>query len=303
MYLSTDLVNSVSVRASIPVNQGTFQSTDIMTLADEETKAKLVPLILAQMEEFYTRNCDLAITSGQASYGIPTRAIASRLREVCVIDPSQPDFPKKLTRIDRNQLFVGVTGNPNYSIQQQGFYLDGNNIVIYPTPTTTKNFVRQIYYCRPSSLVDPSVCGLITGINTGTNVVTVSNLPSNIKTSTLVDFVKSQPGFECTAIDQTITNIAGNLLTFATLPTNLSIGDYVCQANQTCIVQVPAELQPLLYQYTVVRVLSSQGDLQALQDARKELTILEENVALLISPRVDGSPKRVVARKPASRNV
>jgi hypothetical protein len=66
-------------------------------------------------------------------------------------------------------------------------------------------------------------------------------------------------------------------------------------------VQVPVELQPLLTQYVVVRVLSAQGDSGALKNAIAELEALEKNASLLLTPRVQGSVKRVVNTRAISR--
>jgi hypothetical protein len=262
----------------------------------------MIPLILKNLEEYYVADYPYNITNGQAAYQIPTRAIAGKLRDVQVISSTDPDSIIPLDRLDIADLFASTSSTYRMLIKKSGFYIKGNSIYMYPTPTYTQNIINLEYYIRPSQCVDPSVCALITAINTGTNQVTVSSVPSNITTSTLVDFVKVNSGFECTAIDQTISSIASNVLTMSgTLPANMSVGDYVCQAKQTCVVQVPQELLPLLSQYVVVRVLSAQGDMQALQAATAELSKLEENAMMLISPRVDGKPKRVTNTRGISR--
>lgn len=303
MYLANDLVTSVKRRCNVPTAQVTFQLADFLALADEEIRCKLVPLVLKHMEEFYVAPpLDQAIVSNQATYAIPTRAIAMALRDVMLVSSADPDTRVPLERLNPEDLYTGISGNVRYLIKKNGFYLQGNSLILYPTPIQGAGNLRMLYCMRPNQLVDVATCGLITGINTGAKQITVSVLPSNITTSTLVDFVKAQPGFECTAIDQTITNIASTTLTFGvTLPTNLSVGDYVCQAQQSCVVQVPAELQPLLFQYVVVRVLSAQGDNTNLKAAIAELESLEKAAGLLLAPRVTGKTKRVVNARAISR--
>jgi hypothetical protein len=271
---------------------------------DEEIQSKLVPLVLKNMEEYYVTDFPYNITMGVNTYSIPTRAIAGKLRDVQIISSTDPESIVPLDRLDITNLFSSTSSSYRVQIKKLGFYIKGNNIIMYPGPTTTQNILNLEYYIRPNLCVDPSVCAQITGFSTGANTITVSGLPSNITTSTLVDTVKTISGFECTGIDQPISSIATNVLTMTNpIPTNLSIGDYVCQAKQTCVVQVPEELLPLLSQYVVVRVLSSQGDLQAYQLAVQELTKLEENAQMLIAPRVDGKPKRVTNSRGISRFV
>lgn len=302
--LTSDLSTSIQRRSAVPSAQITFSSTDFYALMDEEIESKLIPLILRNLEEFYAYDFKYSITAGQGSYSIPTRAIAGKLRDVQIISSTDADSIYPLARLDVSDLYASTSSNSKVLIKKNGFYLKGNNVVMYPTPTVTQNYLNLEHYIRPNLCVDPSVCGLISSINAGTNQITVVALPSNITTATPVDFVRVNSGFECTAIDQIITAVSTNTITLsATLPTSLAVGDYVCQAKQSCVVQVPQELLPLLSQYVVVRVLAAQGDGQALQAAISELTKLEENAMLLISPRVDGKPKRATNSRGMSRFV
>lgn len=301
-YLTSDLITAIKRRSAVPTSQVTFSSTDFAQLADEEIRSKLAPLVLKTMEELWVRFVDTPVIANQSNYLIPTRAIASALRNVQLVDQNNPQNRRELERLSPEDLTSTYTGDYRFVITKAGFYMEGNNVVLYPTPTSTQNLLRLSYYCRPNSLVDVSACAQVQSIDTSLNQITVTSLPTTFSTATPLDFVKANPGFECSAIDQTPTNIAGMVLTFgSTLPTDLSVGDYLCLAGQSCVVQIPVELQPLLVQYVVVRVLSSQGDAESLAAAIKELEKLEANALLLISPRVAGKAKRVVNGKSISR--
>lgn len=300
--LTTDLVTSIQRRAAIPETQVTFSQADFFSMIDEEVASKLVPLILDQMEEYYVADYPYNITSGRNAYQMPSRATASKLRDVQVISSNDPDSITPLQRLQIEALFASTSSSYRVLIKKTGFYIKANTIYMYPTPQYTANIINLEYYTRPNSSVAPSTCAVITAISG--NTITVSSLPSNITTSTLIDFVKVLSGFECTAIDQTITSIASNILTMAsTPPSTLSVGDYVCQATQSCVVQVPQELLPLLSQYVTVRVLSSQGDEQALGAAVSELGKLETNASTLLAPRVSGKMKKVTNTRGVSRFV
>lgn len=301
MYLANDLVTSVKRRSNVPTSQVTFQLADFLALADEEIRSKLLPLILKHMEEFYVYPVDQNVVINQAEYPIPSRATAMALRDVMIVSATDPDTRVGLERLNPEDLYAGISGNARFLVKKNGFYLQGNSVMLYPTPRQAIDILRLLIYIRPSQLVDVATCGLITAIDTVNKLVTVQALPSNITTLTPVDFVKAQPGFNCTAIDQTITNIASNVLTFSSLPSTLAIGDYVCQANQSCVVQVPVELQPLLFQYVVVRVLAAQGDQANLKAALAELEALEKAAGMLLAPRVSGKVKRVVNARGINR--
>ena len=301
-YLSNDLVTSVKARANVPSSQNTFQTADFLRFADEETRSKLIPLIFKNLEEYYVRTYDYTIVANQAGYSIPTRAVAGKLRDVQLVSSTNDQNRIPLQRLSPEDLTQMLNGG--YSVSKGGFYLEGNKVILFPKPTTASQYnLRLTYYIRPSTLVDISQCGQVTAINTSTNQLTVASVPSTFSVSSPVDFVKASPGFECSAIDQMITNIAGQVLTFSSLPTDIQVGDYVSLANQSCVVQVPVELQPLLFQYVVIRVLAAQSDTVALKAAMAELRSLEESVMVLISPRVDGKAKRVTNGRGIARLV
>ena len=296
-YLSSDLITSVKKRANVPTSQSTFQTADFLRFADEEIRSKILPLVLKNLEDYYIWKSDTLVVPTQSSYLIPTRAVGAKLRDVELVLVADDQTRVPLERLNREDLLASYTGAGTgcFIRRKQGFYFDGNKVVIYPNPIGIGQawYLRQTYYSRPSQLVDVTACALVSSINAGLNQITVASLPSTISTSTTVDFVKANPHFECSAIDQSITNISGTTLTFsATLPTDLSVGDYVCLSGQSCVIQVPVEIQPLLYQYVVVRCLSSQGDKEQLADEVSEIKKMEENALILLSPRVDGKAKR-----------
>lgn len=300
MFLSSDLVTSVKRRCNVPTSQVTFQQTDFYALGDEEIRSKMIPLILKHMEEFYVALYDQNVVLNQAVYAIPYRAVSMSLRDVMMVSSTDPDTRVGLERLNPEDLYAGISGNARFLVKKNGFYLQGNSLILYPTPHQTLDILRMCYYMRPSQLVDPTVCAQITGISG--SALTVSVVPSNITTLTTVDFVKANPGFECTAIDQTISSIVSTTITMAVAPpSTLSVGDYICQSNQSCVVQVPVELQPLLFQYVVIRVLSAQGDQGNLKAAVSELEALEKAAGTLLAPRVSGKVKRVVNARAISR--
>jgi hypothetical protein len=90
---------------------------------------------------------------------------------------------------------------------------------------------------------------------------------------------------------QIITNMPSALL-----PDELTIGDYVAQANQTIIPNIPTELHSMLAQRVACRCLEALGDMQGLQMANQKLAEMELKTGSLIDNRVEGAPLKVVNR-------
>ena len=301
-YTANDLMNAVIRYAHVPTSQITFQTTDFYALADDSIRAKLVPLILKHCEEFYVYPKNYSIVSGQVAYAIPPRAINMMLRTVQMVSSTDADTRVNLERLNIEDLYSSLSGNSRFLIKKSGFYIEGNNVCLYPTPTQNLDILRLNYFIRPGQLVDVSTCAQVQSVNLVANTITCVSVPSTYSTLNTFDIVKAQPGFDYTAIDQTVTNITGAVITFSsTLPSNISVNDWVCLAGTSCVVQVPVELQPLLTQYVVVRVLSAQGEKSGLSAAINELEGLEKNAGLLLAPRVQGSIKRVVNSRGINR--
>ena len=167
--LTSDLITSVQRRAAVPEAQITFSDTDFYGFADEEIESKLIPLILRNMSEYYVYDCPYNITSGQNAYAIPTRAIAGKLRDVQVISSTDPDSITPLERLEVTDLFSSTSSSYRVLIKKSGFYLKGNNVIMYPTPNYTENIINLEYYIRPNTCVDPSVCAQIQSFNAASN--------------------------------------------------------------------------------------------------------------------------------------
>lgn len=301
-FLSSDLMNSVKRYGNIPTSQVTFQPADFYALADDSIRSKLVPLILKHCEEFYVYPCNYSVAANQTVFPIPTRAINMILRSVQMVSSTDPDSRVNLDRLNIEDLYAGISGNSRFLVKKSGFYIEGNNVVLYPTPRQGLDILRLNYFIRPNQLVDVSQCAQVQSVDLNANTITCVSVPSTFSTLNTFDIVKANPGFDCTAIDQAVTSINSGVITFASaLPSNISPGDYICLAGTSCVVQVPVELQPLLYQYVIVRILSAQGDEVALKAAVAELKSLEDNASTLLAPRVQGSVQRVTKARSISR--
>lgn len=293
-YSTTDFLASVRMRGSIPTTTSTNNvnsAANLLIMATEELHIKLLPLIMSVREEFYVATKDHAVTENQANYGIPSRASGMVLRSVHLVDGTTVC---ELNPVDPEDVTTTATGTP------EGYYLEHNNVVLYPTPNATSGTLRLRYFIRPSRLTTTTSCAQVSAINTGTNVVTVGSIPSSWGSGTIIDFVDADAPYACHAIDQTISNVSGTDITFSDLPANLAVGDWVALAEYSPIPQLPHEFLPVLSQMTVVRALEAIGDREGAMAANKVLT--EPDVGMvasalkLITPRVHGAPKKVIRR-------
>jgi hypothetical protein len=291
-FTTTELIAQVKRLAHVPTNQNTFQTADFLALGDHQIRTKLVPLIKSVRESYFSKDKTYTLTSGTATYQIPARAVGGAVKDVVLVDSQGNEFSLGLIQEDEAPEYKqSGTGTP------QKFYFKGNDIVLVPTPGTNEGSLKLPYLQRPSRLIATSSARQITAINTGTNTLTVSSVPSTFTTSTPLDFIKADPGFDCLAIDQTPSSTTSTTLVFSSsLPSGLAVGDWIALAGETPVPQLPVEYHEILASLIAERIEKAQGDLDALRISMKENEGLAETSKGLISPRVEGEPKKIIAR-------
>jgi hypothetical protein len=285
-FTTTEFLASVARKTFSPTGQTTFSSADILAIADEESISIIIPEILSEREEYFLTHSDQILVASQQAYLIPTRAVGLVVREVSLVDSSNNVIDLAKIEIEDIQS-TNLTGTPSC------FFLKGNSICLYPTPDSTSSSLRLYYFINPGELVEVSESGVISAINTTTRVVTVSTIPSTWVTGNIFDFISSSGGSEYRDTDYTSTLISGADITFTTLPSNLSVGDYISIQGTSPLIQLPKEFGMCLVQATVTVLLESQN-LPGADKAANKLMKMLDSAKKLISPRVIGEPKRIL---------
>lgn len=284
LYTSDELIEDVQGRAMLAASSKTLNTDDYLRFINDEIQSYLVPFIMSTREEFFVTSSDVSVTAATAAYPIPTRAIGSKLRNVLYLCGS--DYVA-LDRLEPERVFAGGQTTPS---QPEGYYIEGNSVVLYPTPSGAGT-LRLSYFARPNRVVSLAEVGTVTGMPSTT--VTINAAPSDFPTtSTPYDLVKGTPHFECRAIDKSATR-SSTTLTFSTATSGLTAGDYVCLAGESPVPQIPVELHPLLAERVVVRAL------QALGDPKVELAIasaeqMRRGLERLLTPRSEGSARYAI---------
>ena len=196
-----------------------------------------------------------------------------------------------LPRMSPEDVQSSATGAPTK------FYLEGSDVVLYPTPNSTSDTLRLSYYKTPSKLVEATACGLITAIDTVTGEIT-ADCPTDWTTSNSFDFVSKRNGHKNHATDLTASAVTTTTITFTAsdLPSGLVVGDYVCLAGQSPFCQVPDVCFDLIVRLTANDLLESMGDTEGLNAGLARTQILQSNIVTLLTNRVAGSLKKSVIK-------
>lgn len=286
---TAELLAAVVRRTKLPRNALTLTDADMLRLATDQMLSVLVPLVMAQHQDYFEVRTELPLVAGQRAYRVPSRAMHAKLRSAVLANPTTGDvLPLERIAADRWRSDTDETTPTHIATE-------GAQVLLYPRPdsASTAYKLRLVYYSRPGDLVLPAAATTWLGV-TGpgdAHLANASALGSEGQTVS-VDVVRGQPPYETVAVDQVGTlslgasSLVGNTLEGA------QVGDYVCLAGTSPVPQVPRELHPLLISLAAAEVLSASGDSQGASEVRR---IAEQQAAAarVMVPRVEGSPARI----------
>ncbi len=290
-YTTAGLIQNAKRRGALPASDGLTNST-ILQVLTEEARNYIPAFLKGLREEFIIAELNVTITS--PTVPIPVRACGVALRTIEFLRGDGTRVP--LTRVEPER-----RGEWAFSgSEPTGFMFQGDNAILLPAVSSGTLVVS--YQQRPGQLVLPTDCAQVVAM-VGPNVF-ASNVPASFALAAQCDFVKGTPNFKLLAMDQAI---AGTLeagpyteIQFASLPTGLAIGDFVCLATETCIPQMPLECFDLLACAAALRLARSVGS-SRVKDITDELKDLREQVTQVLAPRADGSARVIVSRSRLGR--
>lgn len=291
-YTTTALINSVKRRITVPTSQNFFLPSNIVEFATDELSSTMVPAIVSVREEYFVTTEDVTLISTENEYRLPTRAVGGMLRDVVMIDPNGNEVG-----IPRLQPETIKAESSLSAVNIAGIVMQDDKVIFYPDVKAFTQFTMRFKFMRrPNDLIITSQAGKILNINTGTNEVTLSNAPTAWTTSTTFDIIQGTPTFSSIQDDQTITNIAGAVLTFSALPAKLDVGQWVAEAGLSPIPQIPVEGFRTLAQYTAGRMLESTGDKKNAEIVMTQAQRLMDGFLKVLTPRIEGAYKKINTR-------
>lgn len=289
-YDVEQLIANIKRRCSVPTSQLTYENSDFTILANDELQGQVVPLIMSTREEYFVNYVDVPAPS-DGIIAFPENTVGGKVRSVCYLQQESPLVLNNLPRIDLD-VIAGVGANNNGSVA--GFYIQGNDIILYPSnAVSVNNTIRIYYYQRTLFLASPENYGQIVAIDTNTNTVQLDFVPTDWDTDTVLNAVSSTSGFGITNEEMTVVTVSSPSIVLDNV-TGLSIGDYISEQGYSAVPQIPIEAHAYLAQLTAAKCLEGLGDRAGMQAAEAKAAVLKESLLTMISQRVDGSVKKVI---------
>lgn len=285
-FTTTDLVEGIKRTAHVPQGNSTFTFDGFLDIADIEMRTGIAPKIASCRENYWLTTQTLPIDHSTNRYAIPSKALGNAIVDIKV--NSGGSIYIHLVRLEVSDLY-----SPQFTtIPAYGYYIEDGWVKLIPTTLTGD--VIMWYYRIPSQLVPTSSCGQITAIDFNTGEVTVNAVPSGFVGGGELDIVSQSPGFNVLLKDTEPDSIVSNVITFDSVPSTVSVGDWVCLSGQSCVVQCPLEWMGVLEQRCAVRIYEIQGYLDKKKIAEESLEKMEAAALSLVSPRTVENAKVIL---------
>lgn len=294
------LIESVRNRAMIPNDTSVYTDQNILDIANEEIDVQLLDKLLTLHEEHLTVHIDLP-RNENGVYDIPYRSVGNKLRDVVMVSGG--------TQYEMSQVSIGEVpdytyDNSTYNSAMDKFYIESNQVK-FLHPSRSYEFVRIYFYIRPSVLTKTEKSAVITQIVTDETEtsITFTSIPNAFATLTEIDIVGYRSPNKIKGWDVPVQEV-NTALKFIKINNSdiqdilgeISVGDYVCQAEESPVPNLPTEMHPLLAQLTAVHILEALGDSEGLANAQRRLDNMTKSVMELVDDRVELAPKKIKPR-------
>lgn len=297
-YLTEDIVSSAKRSEWFPLSQTTLvDPDDLIALANEEFQTKLVPAIMSVREDFFLATKQVNIQANLPNYTLPERAIGNAFKDLLYM-PNASDqaakYPLPKTTIHDVQTWSAGAAVPGQ------FYMQGDQVVLNPTPSATVGALLFYFYARPNKIVPTSSVAKITGISVGVSQTTLTvntdltALATPVGVGSLVDLLRAKSPFALYNMDVSVQAITSTTITLNNTDVQdvvgnllLQVGDYICPAQTANIPMVPQEFHPILGEMVAYRALKGVGHKDQMMACAANITEMMKNAFKLIGMRVE----------------
>ena len=293
------LLAQTKLYAALPA--GKYTDQEILAVAYDELISNVVPMVINLREEFYVQSADQNITANVSAYPIPVASLGLAVREIKIVRSNRiVDVP----RMSPTDVISTQTGLPRY------FYLQGNNIILYPTPSSTVDVLRVTYYGTPEKLVVTTEARLVTSISatlSSDGLVFCSSSDTQALGWVYDGFAENPitlsvysgdnghvtkgTALRNSSVSAGNLNFSGASLTAIVAAAPLR-GDWFAKDGETPLVQAPDVCFDFLCRMTAGELLQAMGDSNGYRVNSEKVKMVHDSVASMLTNRTLGALKK-----------
>lgn len=283
---TSDLVTRVKRKAQW-TSSAKLTDTELLAIGDEELQTFIAPMVRSVSDGYWVKRYTTAITAAQPLYRIPPRATAGTIYDVSIVDSA--GNTRRLLKRSASDLYMTRFGWDNNTTSLPiAYVVEADTIRLLPSPSSGLTLLVR-YERRPSQLVATTACQPIATVSTSS--LTTTSALSGYSSTYGLDIVQALPNFDATYDDLVATQSGSGpyTYTFSQTIANVSVGDYICNPRQTCIVSIPDVLYPILIDRIAAEALDEVGDSNLAAMIRTQTERKLPGVLESIEPRAETS--------------
>lgn len=286
------LLSRIRRRLRIPDGSSAMSNVELLQIADEVTRIDLMGLLRLSNGEWYVTKYTTPIVADQSDYRLPSRIQAGSVRDVTLVDSNGAEYDLPELLLEQARTLGSVSGD-----QVRGHFIEGDRVVLRPTPTTADLTLCIRYRRQPSVLIETSSVNAVEIISgTSTGIIAEQPLVSPFNATIEVDVVQANPPFDVLVTGS--GSPSGSVMTISGTPdlTNeVTRGDWLCVAGETPVPQMPPVLQDLLAWGVAKEAAVELGLTQMANDYERKYRMATERVFDQINDRNEGADQKIVS--------
>lgn len=273
---------------SLPNIENRFSNSTLLELANDEIQSTVLPWIFSLREDYLisSQEYDLTtITNGIIDF--PQPSSGRTLKDIWVSEDGKAYRPLQRIGLDEAWRY-----NEEEVDIPHAFSLQGNNIYLHRKPSVnTKGTLRLYYHTLPNTLVSINR-GISIASLSGDDTIVTAQVPTFMTSGSTVDIIYNNPDYQVFLRGQTISSTTATTITLSGYsPTNtlsdagFAPGLIVCLEGETIETPLPIEVNQLLIQAVIIRVLESMNAAQQLSLALERFARLKTQLRDILTPR------------------
>ena len=294
---SDDLLDEVKVLAQTPPSDPRVTDAEMLELGSHALSMEIADLFLScgQARWVYTSS-DVATIASTALYRVPSRALASGLSDLLIIDSSGEIFDAPEIPLEDHWIFVQNRAGNGRSPYAYSF--EGDHVRLAPTPADTSYSIRYRWPRQPARLVTVAECAKVA--TAGGVQIVCDSIPSTMSSPLTIDVVEGTPHGDVLMQD-TAATFTGSTFTVSAVDSEVADEDYVCPVGTTCVPPIPESVWPFLVAMVAQEVIDAYGDGDAFARAEKRVRRRREMAVRALAPRNRGETPVIINRHSALR--
>ncbi len=305
---STALVAAVRRDQFVAASDDNWSDEKILGIADDCLIGPIAAALKASKQDWFANDFDVALVASQAAYDLPEQAMFSSIENGYLIDKTTGVLVSVLGNISESQRSLHQPGNDNLNGIPQALWLNHTQIVVTPAPdapSVASYSMTVAAYREPGQLVKTSEVVRVTAVNSVTQTLTTSALPSSWAvdaytsgTPYRVDvYNRNKPNTQ-KLWNQLVTAPSTTALVFSPSITaaafaTIAVGDVVTMKDTTPYVDLPRSGVPYLRRMIQKTISMAQTDPQALQEYLATEADALANFMRGMKNRHDGKGKKI----------